>query len=312
MKIFLANPRGFCAGVKRAINIVEKALFLYGTPIYVYHEIVHNNYVVQDLKTRGVIFINNISEVPDKSVLIFSAHGVSKKIKTEAKLRNLLLIIDAVCPLVSKVHKQVLHASKEKIETILIGHAGHPEIEGTLGQYNNKSHIYLIESIKDIKKLNIKNKNKICFVTQTTLSIYETSEKINILRKRFPKIIGPKKEDICYATINRQNAIKILAKKSDIILVIGSKNSSNSNRLFELANKYKTSFLIDSKNDIKKSWFSNINSVGITAGASAPECLVQNVVKYLLTIGGKNPIEIPGKCEKKINFNIPKKIFLKK
>lgn len=309
MKIFLANPRGFCAGVKRAINIVEKAILLYGAPIYVRHQIVHNTYVVNNLKNKGVIFVENISDVPEKSVLILSAHGVSKKIYQEAKIKNLKILFDATCPLVNKVHMEVIKASKKGTEVILIGHNGHPEIKGTIGQYDNiNGGIYLIESINDIFKLKIKNENNLLFVTQTTLSINDCADIIKALRHRFPKIISSYKKDICYATYNRQMAINNLAKKSDIILVIGSKNSSNAQRLFELAkSKIKISKLIDSEQDIKNIWFKNINYIGITSSASTPEILVKNVLSYLFKIGATSQVEIDGQKEK-INFQLPYKL----
>lgn len=308
MKIFLANPRGFCAGVNRAIAIVEKALNIFGTPIYVHHDIVHNKYVVNSFQKKGVIFIEDLNIIPKNSIVIFSAHGVSKKIRERAIKKNFFILLDATCPLVNKIHKKVINASKKKIETIFIGHSGHPEVEGTLGQYENRNNIHLIETEKDAWNVNIKNKKKICFVTQTTLSRENTRNIMKILNRKFPYIIK-NKNDICYATTNRQQAILNLAKKVDMILVVGSKHSSNANRLFEIANK-KTmfpSFLIESEKEIRSSWFHNIKNIGISSGASTPEILVQNVIQKLSHLGGKNPIEMNGLKEKEF-FKIPKKI----
>ncbi|SUC21112.1 4-hydroxy-3-methylbut-2-enyl diphosphate reductase [Proteus mirabilis] len=238
MQILLANPRGFCAGVDRAISIVERALEIYGAPIYVRHEVVHNRYVVNDLRERGAIFIEEISEVPDNAILIFSAHGVSQAIRQEARSRNLTMLFDATCPLVTKVHMEVARASRKGKEAILIGHAGHPEVEGTMGQYSNpEGGMYLVESPDDVWKLKVKDEDNLCFMTQTTLSVDDTSEVIDALNKRFPKIIGPRKDDICYATTNRQEAARELAERADVVFVVGSKNSSNSNRLAELAQR---------------------------------------------------------------------------
>ncbi|WMY96706.1 MAG: 4-hydroxy-3-methylbut-2-enyl diphosphate reductase [Arsenophonus sp.] len=312
MKILLANPRGLCAGVNRAITIVNRALFLYGSPIYVHHEVVHNRYVVEDFCKRGVKFIEKISEVPYGAILIFSAHGVSQEIRKEAKSRNLKMLFDATCPLVTKVHMEVIRASKKGQEVILIGHLGHPEVKGTMGQYSNPfGGIYLIESKEDIPKLNLKNKNNLCFVTQTTLSVEDTSCIIEELKNRFPNIISSHKNDICYATTNRQEAVRKLSYQVDIVLVIGSKNSSNSNRLNELVKRIgKRSFLIDSVNEIKKHWFNNVSVIGITAGASAPDILVNNVIKYLKTLGVYQIKELYGHKEKKF-FQIPKELRIK-
>lgn len=252
MQILLANPRGFCAGVDRAISIVENALAIYGAPIYVRHEVVHNRYVVDSLRKRGAIFIEQISEVPDGAILIFSAHGVSQAVRNEAKSRD-LTVFDATCPLVTKVHMEVARASRRGEESILIGHAGHPEVEGTMGQYSNpEGGMYLVESPEDVWTLNVKNEGKLSFMTQTTLSVDDTSDVIDALRKRFPKIVGPRKDDICYATTNRQEAVRALAEQADVVLVVGSKNSSNSNRLAELAQRMgRTAFLIDDATDIQ-------------------------------------------------------------
>ncbi|MDN5471859.1 MAG: 4-hydroxy-3-methylbut-2-enyl diphosphate reductase, partial [Hafniaceae bacterium] len=288
MQILLANPRGFCAGVDRAISIVERALEIYGAPIYVRHEVVHNRYVVNSLRERGAVFIEEISEVPDNTILIFSAHGVSQAVRAEAKARNLTMLYDATCPLVTKVHMEVARASRKGTEAILIGHAGHPEVEGTMGQYNNpEGGMYLVESPEDVWKLQVKNENNLCFMTQTTLSVDDTSDIIDALRERFPKIVGPRKDDICYATTNRQEAVRNLASEAEVVLVVGSKNSSNSNRLAELAQRAGIpAFLIDSAEDIREEWLKDVKRIGVTAGASAPDILVQDVIKRLQALGG--------------------------
>ncbi|MCH7882099.1 MAG: 4-hydroxy-3-methylbut-2-enyl diphosphate reductase [Proteobacteria bacterium] len=283
MEVLLANPRGFCAGVDRAIEIVERAIQMFGAPIYVRHEVVHNRYVVNDLNQKGAIFVDELDQVPDNSTIIFSAHGVSKAVQTEAKRRG-LNIFDATCPLVTKVHMEVSRYSRQGIETILIGHRGHPEVEGTMGQYDNSNggEIYMVESSDDVKRLRIKNPEELRFVTQTTLSSDDTSMVIDTLYEYFPHIQGPKKDDICYATQNRQDATKQLAEQCDLILVVGSKNSSNSNRLREIAeNKNIEGYLIDSAEDIQLDWLKDKNRIGVTAGASAPELLVQNVIGFL-------------------------------
>ncbi|MCK9782546.1 MULTISPECIES: 4-hydroxy-3-methylbut-2-enyl diphosphate reductase [Enterobacterales] len=311
MQILLANPRGFCAGVDRAISIVDRALEIYGAPIYVRHEVVHNRYVVNDLRERGAIFIEEISEVPDNAILIFSAHGVSQAIRQEARSRNLTMLYDATCPLVTKVHMEVARASRKGKEAILIGHAGHPEVEGTMGQYNNpEGGMYLVESPADVWKLKVKDEDNLCFMTQTTLSVDDTSEVIDALNARFPKIIGPRKDDICYATTNRQEAARELAEKADVVFVVGSKNSSNSNRLAELAQRAgKPSYLIDSFEDIDESWVANANIVGVTAGASAPDILVQQVLERLKTFGADDVVELSGR-EENIVFEVPKELRL--
>ncbi|AUT92856.1 TPA: 4-hydroxy-3-methylbut-2-enyl diphosphate reductase [Proteus mirabilis] len=311
MQILLANPRGFCAGVDRAISIVERALEIYGAPIYVRHEVVHNRYVVNDLRERGAIFIEEISEVPDNAILIFSAHGVSQAIRQEARSRNLTMLFDATCPLVTKVHMEVARASRKGKEAILIGHAGHPEVEGTMGQYNNpEGGMYLVESPDDVWKLKVKDEDNLCFMTQTTLSVDDTSEVIDALNKRFPKIIGPRKDDICYATTNRQEAARELAERADVVFVVGSKNSSNSNRLAELAQRAgKPSYLIDSAEDIDEIWVSHANIVGVTAGASAPDILVQQVLARLKAFGAEEVIELSGR-EENIVFEVPKELRL--
>ena len=309
MQILLANPRGFCAGVDRAISIVERALEMYGAPIYVRHEVVHNRYVVSSLRERGAIFIEEISEVPDDAILIFSAHGVSQAVRAEAKARNLTMLFDATCPLVTKVHMEVARASRKGVEAILIGHAGHPEVEGTMGQYNNPNGgMYLVESPEDVFKLNVKDEGNLCFMTQTTLSVDDTSDVIDALRQRFPAIIGPRKDDICYATTNRQEAVRVLARDAEVVLVVGSKNSSNSNRLAELAQRAgKLAKLIDSADDIQEEWVKDKQIIGVTAGASAPDILVQQVIQRLRELGGEAAIELIGR-EENIVFEVPKEL----
>ncbi len=290
MEVLLANPRGFCAGVDRAIEIVERAIELFGAPIYVRHEVVHNRFVVNDLKQKGAVFVDELDQVPDDSHVIFSAHGVSKAVQNEAKRRG-LSVFDATCPLVTKVHMEVSRYSRKGIETILIGHKGHPEVEGTMGQYDRSrgGEIYLVESANDVRKLRVNNPKILRFVTQTTLSKDDTAVVINCLYETFPDIQGPKKEDICYATQNRQDAVKPLSEQCDLILVVGSKNSSNSNRLREIAeNKEIEGYLIDSADDIRLEWINNKIRVGLTAGASAPELLVQNVIEFLKNNGAKD------------------------
>ncbi|MBN3206132.1 4-hydroxy-3-methylbut-2-enyl diphosphate reductase [Pectobacterium brasiliense] len=308
MQILLANPRGFCAGVDRAISIVERALELFGTPIYVRHEVVHNRYVVNGLRERGAIFIEQIEDVPDGAILIFSAHGVSQAVRNEAKNRD-LTVFDATCPLVTKVHMEVARASKKGVEAILIGHAGHPEVEGTMGQYSNADGgMYLVESPEDVWQLQVKDESNLCFMTQTTLSVDDTYAVIDALRERFPQIVGPRKDDICYATTNRQEAVRHLSDKADVVFVVGSKNSSNSNRLAELAQRAgKTAYLIDSAEDIQESWLAGASHVGVTAGASAPDILVQQVIQRLKELGGKVAVEMQGR-EENIVFEVPKEL----
>lgn len=308
MKLILANPRGFCAGVHRAISIVEQAIHLLGAPIYVRHEVVHNRYVVNRLKEMGAIFIEELKDVPDNAILIFSAHGVSKAIRNEAKQRG-LKVFDATCPLVTKVHMEVARASNRGEEVILIGHAGHIEVEGTMGQYSNdQGGIYLIESAEDVNTLQVKNEDFLCFTTQTTLSVDDTAEIIAALKHRFPKIRGPRKNDICYATTNRQMVVRDLAQHSDLVLVVGSKNSSNSNRLAELARREgKTAYLIDFSSDIQDEWFKDVKAVGVTAGASAPEILVSEVIRHLNRMGYKSLEEMNGTIEDVV-FEIPKEL----
>ena len=304
MKIYLANPRGFCAGVDRAIEIVERAIEKHGPPIYVRHEVVHNKYVVNNLKNKGAIFVDEISEVPTGSVVIYSAHGVSQAVRKETNDIS-AIIYDATCPLVTKVHKEVIRRQKNNHQVILIGHAGHPEVEGTLGQATENNNIDLVESMSDVEKIELQQGRDISFTTQTTLSVDDTHEIVNALRVKFPDIQSPKKSDICYATQNRQDSVKNVIKNSEALIVIGSKNSSNSNRLKEIAdNQGKPSYLVDGAEDIDNEWLSGITSIGITAGASAPEILVQEVVSFLMSNGGSEVIEVDG-AEEAVNFPIP-------
>jgi len=310
MQIVLANPRGFCAGVDRAIEIVDQAIQAFGAPIYVRHEVVHNRTVVDGLKDKGAIFIEDLTDVPVGSYLIFSAHGVSKQVQQEAKERN-LTVFDATCPLVTKVHLQVAKHAKENREVILIGHAGHPEVEGTMGQYErsaDKGGIYLVETPEDVKNLTVKNPDSLAYVTQTTLSMTDTKIMVDALRARFSAIQEQKKDDICYATQNRQDAVHELAKTADLILVVGSPNSSNSNRLREIAEQLgKQAYLIDTAKDMQESWFKDIAVVGVTAGASAPEVLVQEVIDQLKQWGGQSAVEIQG-IEEKVVFSLPREL----
>ncbi|MGI1946583.1 4-hydroxy-3-methylbut-2-enyl diphosphate reductase [Shewanella glacialipiscicola] len=305
LNIMLANPRGFCAGVDRAISIVERALELFSPPIYVRHEVVHNRYVVQNLKDRGAIFVEELDQVPDNNIVIFSAHGVSQAVRQEAKARG-LRVFDATCPLVTKVHLQVTRASRKGIECILIGHEGHPEVEGTMGQYDNPNGgVYLIESPADVETLVVRDPNNLCFVTQTTLSVDDTLDIIAALLKRFPSIEGPRKDDICYATQNRQDAVRNLSADVDLLIVVGSKNSSNSNRLRELALKTGTqSYLVDTADDVESSWFENVTRVAVTAGASAPEVLVQQVVQAIAQLAPSVVTEVEGRKEDTV-FAVP-------
>ena len=308
MKIILANPRGFCAGVDRAISIVELALEIHGAPIYVRHEVVHNRFVVNGLRERGAIFVEELHEVPDGAIVIFSAHGVSQAVRQEAKERG-LKVFDATCPLVTKVHMQVARASRKGTKAILIGHQGHPEVEGTMGQYNNpEGGIFLVQDVEDIANLGLSNDDNLTFMTQTTLSIDDTSEVIAALKQKYPAIEGPRKNDICYATTNRQQAVRELAKQSDLVIVVGSKNSSNSNRLAELASRMGVaSKLIDDPNDIEPSWLQGVQTIGITAGASAPEVLVQSVIKRLKELGVNEIGELEG-CEENTVFEVPREL----
>lgn len=308
MKILLANPRGFCAGVDRAIEIVERALDTIGAPIYVRHEVVHNRFVVDNLRQRGAVFVDELSEVPDHATVIFSAHGVSEAVEREAQSRH-LNVFDATCPLVTKVHVEVAGNAKHGREVILIGHKGHPEVEGTMGRYNNSTHeggIHLVETPDDVSKLNVKDPDNLAFVTQTTLSMDDTESIIDALRARFPNIVGPKKNDICYATQNRQDAVKQLAGQCDLVLVVGSPNSSNSNRLREIAEKRgKSAYLIDGPEDIQQDWLHGIGTVGVTAGASAPEELVKAVIQKLQLWGGADVVENQG-IQETVTFSLPR------
>ncbi len=309
MKIKLANPRGFCAGVDRAIEIVNRALDVFGAPIYVRHEVVHNRFVVDNLRNRGAIFVDELDEVPDQALVIFSAHGVAQAVRQEADLRG-LKVFDATCPLVTKVHIEVARYSREGSECILIGHAGHPEVEGTMGQFDGKhgGDIYLVEDVADVETLDVRDPSRLSYVTQTTLSMDDTAKVIDALRAKFPQIRGPRKDDICYATQNRQDAVKQLAEDCDLMLVVGSPNSSNSNRWRELAERMGTpAYLIDEASQIDPAWVKGCATVGITAGASAPEVLVLQVVERLRQLGGEAPEEISGR-EENIQFSVPKEL----
>ena len=306
MKIILAKPRGFCAGVDRAIEIVEQALKVYGPPVYVRHEIVHNRHVVESLKAKGAVFVEELSDVPDNAPVIFSAHGVAKSVREEASSRR-LKVIDASCPLVLKVHHEVARDHNSGYELILIGHAGHPEVIGTLGQVPDKFH--LVTSLYDVNKLNVENNDHLSYVTQTTLSVDECKDIVEALHQRFPGIKGPKQEDICYATQNRQNAVKELAKLTDVLLVLGAPNSSNTNRLRELGEQCGVpSYLIESAKDINLSWLENRNVVGVTAGASAPEVLVQDVIDFLKEHGAISLKEYVVE-EEHVEFLLPKELL---
>ncbi len=307
MQILLANPRGFCAGVDRAIEIVERALEIHGAPIYVRHEVVHNKYVVDELKAKGAVFVEELDDVPDNTIVIFSAHGVSKLVEDTAKQRG-LQVFDATCPLVTKVHLEVVKYAKEGREVILIGHAGHPEVEGTMGRYDTSKggRIILVEQVSDVATLKIDNPEQLAFVSQTTLSVDDTQDVINALRERFPSIAAPRKDDICYATQNRQDAVKSLCAEIDLLLVVGAANSSNSNRLRELGERAGVqSKLITRAADIKNEWLENRKKVGVTAGASAPEILVQEVIEKLKSAGGTGATEYEGVRET-VSFSIPK------
>lgn len=308
MSVLLANPRGFCAGVERAIGIVERALELFGAPIYVRHEVVHNKFVVDGLRERGAVFVEELDEVPDDCTVIFSAHGVPKSVWAEAERRK-LKVFDATCPLVTKVHLQVARFARDGIEVVLIGHAGHPEVEGTLGQYlreDNSAGIYLVESSEDAYKLKVQSPDKLAYVTQTTLSVDDTISIIDTLKECFPNITGPRKDDICYATQNRQDAVKDLSVSCDLILVVGSTNSSNSNRLRELAEKSGTkAYLVDNASEIQEYWLEGASNVGVTAGASAPEVLVQEVITRLES-SGLTGVELMQGREESVVFPLPR------
>jgi 4-hydroxy-3-methylbut-2-en-1-yl diphosphate reductase len=307
MQILLANPRGFCAGVDRAIDIVERAVALFGAPIYVRHEVVHNKYVVDQLRTIGAVFVDELDEVPDNTTVIFSAHGVPRSVQLEAQRRN-LNVFDATCPLVTKVHMEITRYAREAREVFLIGHAGHPEVEGTIGQFDTSfgGSIYLVQTVDDVAKLQVRNEAHVAFVTQTTLSVDDTASIVNALREKYPELKAPVKEDICYATQNRQDAVKDLIGRCEVLVVVGSKSSSNSNRLREMADKnVKPGYLVDGPEDLKKEWFEGIKTVGVTAGASAPEILVKGVIAQLRQWGGEVAEELQGRTEHVI-FALPK------
>ena len=309
MEILLANPRGFCAGVDRAIAIVNRALEVFGPPIYVRHEVVHNRFVVDDLRTRGAIFVEELDQVPDDAIVIFSAHGVSRAVQEEAARRS-LRVFDATCPLVTKVHIEVSRYAREGREAILIGHAGHPEVEGTMGQYDGAAggRIQLVEDEADVAALQVRDPAHLAFVTQTTLSMDDTARVIDSLRARFPAIEGPRKDDICYATQNRQDAVRDLAARCQVVLVVGSPNSSNSNRLRELAERMGCqAHLVDNASQLQQDWFAGVRAVGITAGASAPEILIQQVIAQLCEWGGTPPQELSGRPEN-ITFSLPREL----
>lgn len=309
MDIKMANPRGFCAGVDRAIAIVNRALEVFGRPIYVRHEVVHNKFVVDDLRDRGAVFVDELHQVPDDAIVIFSAHGVSRQVQDEAAERG-LKVFDATCPLVTKVHLEVHRYSRDGIECILIGHQGHPEVEGTMGQFDRRfgGDIYLVECVDDVAQLTVNNADRLAYVTQTTLSVDDTAQVIDALRARFPAIQGPRKDDICYATQNRQDAVKTLALETQVVFVVGSPNSSNSNRLRELAERCgATAYLVDNADQLQSSWIAGKHSVGVTAGASAPEQLVQQVVDRLREWGGTLPEELVGRPENVV-FSMPKEL----
>ena len=309
MDVRLANPRGFCAGVDRAIDIVNRALEVFGSPIYVRHEVVHNKFVVEDLRARGAQFVDELDEVPDGCIVIFSAHGVPQAVRREAD-RRALKVFDATCPLVTKVHIEVARYSQEGRECVLIGHRGHPEVEGTMGQYDCAAggDIYLIEDEQQVASLAVRNPDKLSYVTQTTLSMDDTAKVIDALRQRFPNIKGPRKDDICYATQNRQDAIKQLAGDCDLMLVVGSPNSSNSNRLRELAERMGAeAYLLDGADDIDPRWLEGKSRIGVTAGASAPEILVKEVLEGLRALGANDPIEVSGRPEN-VTFSLPREL----
>ncbi|MGA9853177.1 MAG: 4-hydroxy-3-methylbut-2-enyl diphosphate reductase [Gammaproteobacteria bacterium] len=309
MDILLANPRGFCAGVDRAIEIVERALEIHGAPIYVRHEVVHNRHVVERLRDMGAVFVNELDGVPAGSVVIFSAHGVSLAVRKEAEQRR-LQVFDATCPLVTRVHLKVSRFARDGLDVVLIGHKGHPEVEGTMGQFDSSfgGAIHLVQTLEDVERLNVRDPRRMGFVTQTTLSMDDSARIIEALRRRFPKIQGPRKDDICYATQNRQDAVKHLARRCQVLLVVGSRNSSNSNRLREIAeSEGATAYLVDGPDDVKREWINDSQRVGVTAGASAPEVVVQQVVARLREWGGKTVTESEGTPEK-VLFALPKEL----
>jgi 4-hydroxy-3-methylbut-2-enyl diphosphate reductase len=307
MRVLLANPRGFCAGVDRAIEIVERALTLFGAPIYVRHEVVHNRNVVERLRGLGAVFVQELHEVPDGATVIFSAHGVPAAVEREAERRG-LQVFDATCPLVTKVHMEVGRFAREAREVILIGHAGHPEVEGTMGRFDERAggRIVLVESVADVERIDVHDPSRLAFVTQTTLSVDDTAAIVAALRERFPSLQAPRKEDICYATQNRQDAVKELLRECDVLVVVGSKTSSNSNRLRELADRAGLpGYLVDGADDLRREWFEGRKAIGVTAGASAPELLVQQVVDRLREWGGQPPAERAGR-EEHVVFALPR------
>jgi len=309
MKILLANPRGFCAGVDRAIDIVERAIELFGAPIYVRHEVVHNKFVVDRLRSLGAVFVEELDEVPEDATVIFSAHGVSKAVQAEARRRG-LRVFDATCPLVTKVHMEVTRYGREGRDVILIGHEGHPEVEGTMGQFDDShgGRIALVEDVADVEKLDVRDPSRVGVVTQTTLSVDDTAEVLAALQRRFPTLLTPRKEDICYATQNRQDAVKKLVDACDMVIVVGSRSSSNSNRLREIAEKNgKPGYLVDGPDDLQPEWFEGRQAVGVTAGASAPELLVQRVVARLREWGGQGAEEVVGR-EENVVFALPREL----
>ena len=308
MKVYLAKPRGFCAGVNRAIEIVNRALEIYGAPVYVKHEVVHNKSVVDELRGKGVVFVDEVEDVPSGALIIFSAHGVAKQVQRDAVQRN-LQVFDATCPLVSKVHQEVIRFAHQQRETILIGHAGHPEVEGTLGQYEGSDNrVYLVEKEDDVYRLSVRDPEHLSYVTQTTLSVDDTRLIVDTLKKRFPDIRGPRRDDICYATQNRQDAVKVLAEQCELILVVGSKNSSNSNRLQELAERLGSeAYLIDDASEIDPGWLRDPLNIGVTSGASAPELLVQQVIDRLVDMGADFQSELDGVTEL-MEFSLPREL----
>jgi 4-hydroxy-3-methylbut-2-en-1-yl diphosphate reductase len=309
VKIHLANPRGFCAGVDRAIDIVERAIALFGAPIYVRHEVVHNRYVVERLRAMGAVFVEELDQVPDRATVIFSAHGVARAVQQEARRRD-LNVFDATCPLVTKVHMEVTRYARDAREVILIGHAGHPEVEGTMGQFDpsHGGRIVLVETPEDVARLAVRDPGRLAFVTQTTLSVDDTARVVDALRARYPELCGPRKEDICYATQNRQDAVKELVAVCDLLIVVGSRSSSNSNRLREIAEKQGvTGYLVDGAADLRREWLDGRRAVGVTAGASAPEILVQQVVTRLRDWGGEPAAELPGRTEHVV-FALPREL----
>jgi 4-hydroxy-3-methylbut-2-en-1-yl diphosphate reductase len=305
MQVLLANPRGFCAGVDRAIEIVERAIALHGAPIYVRHEVVHNKFVVNDLRNKGAVFVEELDEVPKGATLIFSAHGVSQAVRRDAESRG-LRVFDATCPLVTKVHVEVAKMREQGREIIMIGHKGHPEVQGTMGQSEQGMH--LVEGPEDVAKLKVNNEKHLAFVTQTTLSVDDAQVTIDALTARFPSIVGPKRDDICYATQNRQDAVKTLAKQCDVVIVVGSPNSSNSNRLREVAqNQGVDAYMVDNAGELKTEWFAGKGRAGITAGASAPEVLVQEVIEQLRAMGAQSVSQLSG-IEERVVFPLPKSL----